>query len=126
MYVRLLPLFVVMLFIGGCANHKLVDCQKQNEKLKADLMQTQQHLQDETTKHKTDVEKLNKESQEMQTQAMQSMTTMLKKDQDSIEKLKAKITELETKVKAQSEENEKLKSSIAEMEKKANPVTPAK
>jgi hypothetical protein len=130
MYRKLLPLLIVVLCISGCSSRKLADCQKHNQKLQADLTQVQQRLQDETVKHKADVDKLNAESQEMQTQAMQSMTTMLKKDQEVQEKLKARIAELETQVKTQSEQITKLGSSLAEMEKKAQaenaaPTAPA-
>jgi septal ring factor EnvC (AmiA/AmiB activator) len=130
MYLRLLPLVVVMMLAGGCTNHKLVDCQNQNQKLQADLTKVQQNLKDETAKHtadvdklNADVDKLNAESKEIQTQAMQSMTTMLKKDQDLQDKMKAKIAELEAQVKTQAEQITKLSGSLTEMEKKT-PAAP--
>lgn len=125
MYRKLLPLLLVIVCISGCSNQKLTDCQKHNQKLQADVTQIQQRLQEETAKHKADVDKLNAESQEMQTQAMQSMATMLKKDQELQEQQKAKIVELEAQVKTQSDQITKLSSSLAEMEKNAKAQTPA-
>ncbi|HEY5137915.1 MAG TPA: hypothetical protein VIJ25_01150 [Methylococcales bacterium] len=119
MYRKLLPLLIVALCVSGCANRKLADSQKQNQKLQADITQIRQQLQDETAKHKADVDKLSAESAQMQTQAMQSMTAMLKKDQDLQEKLKARIAELETQVKTQADQITNLSSTLAEMEKKA-------
>jgi predicted nucleic acid-binding Zn-ribbon protein len=119
MYRKLLPLLIVALCVSGCGHRKLADCQKQNQKLQADVTRIQQQLQDETAKHKADVDKVSAESKEMQTQAMQSMATMLKKDQDLQEKLKARIAELETQVKTQADQITKLNSSLAEMEKTA-------
>ena len=126
MYRKLLPLLIVaLLCVGGCSNRKLTDCQQQNQKLQADVTQIQQRLQDETVKHKAEVDKLNAESAEMQTQAMQSMTTMLKKDQEVQEKLKTRVAELEVQVKTQADQITMLTSNLAEMEKKTQPVAPA-
>jgi septal ring factor EnvC (AmiA/AmiB activator) len=124
MYLRRLSLLVLMLFVGGCNHHKLVDCQNQNQKLNADLAQVQQRLQDETANHKADVDKLNEELAKMQIHTKE-ITTNLKQSQQEQYKLRAVIGELELKVKAQSEENEELKSSLAEMEKKATTEPPA-
>jgi outer membrane murein-binding lipoprotein Lpp len=83
---------VGLFLICGCEDTQLVQCQKENTTLKADL----QKANAQVTAADAKVEELKKKDQETQTKALDAIRTMLEKQEAKSREKDARIKQLET------------------------------
>lgn len=117
-----------MLFLLGCNNSELVNCQQENQSLQSNISLMQQELaaaKSAVEKKDKTIEDLRSENVQMQTKAMESIRTMMERQAAKDQEIKDKLAAAQQQNSELQKQLEQLKAELNQARQQPSPAAPA-